>query len=645
MKNSGKSPIVTKVDKSSTHLFFDLSDIPEFNRRAGETPWLGLLRDNIEKEAKKLMSLKTSPYDPIWDEFGTAGRTLQFRGGILAFAGHLLQNEKYLIKAKDIFIAAAEQTEPTNRSDWRGHLQVADASFAFALGYDWLRPVLSKKEDDYLIGEIYKYGKNLFEERAGWGYPGKRVTSCNHNAVHFGGLGLCALLLGNQSGWLELAIERVRLYLENFVDETGYGTEGHQYTGYGLHGSLPFSLALKRLTGEDIMADYPILEEVAEQVLWKLLPFDGRMLAMNDNWNKPSDVTMLYPAMLYKKSEQLWAWLESQKSKPVDSRILSDPHEGLRSPFAFIFMKEHFEAKRPTDENYPLGKYFESGRVFLRSSWNSEEAGHVSLTSGVDYHHGHNHSDEGAVTFAALGEIFLHDPERQAIQSQFHTTLNINGAEQRENPEGKLKTYREDKQGAFVWAENTEAYENIDFLNKKAFMAYSDRKIYFVRKPVAYLIWRDDAAFENYNDIEGIITARFITHPDNRIEEKGKDVVIHGARTGARCLIRVYSGEEQIAVRDDKMENETFVRNNEKYPCTKWMKRVSAKTIKNNPRYINIAFPFKEENDFPEITIHDNKKLDEICCIIKYKSQGNSYQDIFVLSLKNIEMNHEILPN
>ena len=59
--NSITKALVTEVNRNSTHLLFDLSDIEDFNRRADQAPWLGAHRRSLFKEAKRLMDTPTDP--------------------------------------------------------------------------------------------------------------------------------------------------------------------------------------------------------------------------------------------------------------------------------------------------------------------------------------------------------------------------------------------------------------------------------------------------------------------------------------------------------------------------------------------------------------------------------------------------------
>ena len=95
--------------------------------------------------------------------------------------------------------------------------------------------------------------------------------------------------------------------------------------------------------------------------------------------------------------------------------------------------------------------------------------------------------DENAVAFAALGEDFLTDPGYWPDGSDCHTTLRINGVEQQIGSVGRIVDYREDEHGAFVRGQAPEAYPLIP-----GFIGHAERKLYFVRGPQPYIVWRDD---------------------------------------------------------------------------------------------------------------------------------------------------------
>ena len=613
-----------KVADEHPSFFFTKAELPAIKARSLSLPWMRAVRDEIKKKADLYMELKSEPYELTtkYNAIGTAGRGLQNYVGTLGFAGYLFDEPKYLEKAKTLLLAVVKQTEPNNRAHWRSHLQVGDATQGMVLGYDLVYPLLSTQERSLVLDEIKKFAYELTDHKSAWGMDAPGVLSCNHSTVHYGALGLATLALWNSGlpetkHWLQRAIGRVDGYLATFIDETGYGTEGHHYFAYGLGGSSVFSWALKRSNGPDLIANHPTVALAADQVLWKLLPFEGRMLALNDNNEIPSDVASMVGALSYNKPHQLWAWLQSVNQSKASHLLAGFAGTTYTAPFLFMWGDEAINPVNPKDDNAPLGKHFESGRVFARSSWEGEDAAHFSMTSGYDFHRGHDQQDENSVTFYAFGEGFLIDPQYEPERSEAHTTLRIQGAEQIKGGDGNIAKYREDEFGALVVGQAENAY---DF--DKVVVGYATRKSYFVRGPVPYLVFRDDAQVEH--DKSGEYIGRYITYPKNKLSTEGKSMVIKGQRGKSSAKLLVFSEGKQVQVVEDDIKNEAFYNRGTKYSYAKYLRRASVTVDAVNPKFLSILVPFKNEQDFPEIKVNFDEKSDVYEVTLKFTSHTDT---------------------
>jgi hypothetical protein len=434
----GASP--AQATAGQPNLFFDESDHARIDARSHALPWLERARTEILHRADEFLTTPTDPYPLTGPEnsLGTAGRALQTRLGALGFAAYLTGDERYAQQGRAILLAVVRQTEPGNPRHWQGHLQEADAMQALVLGYDWLYPALSEAERAEVRAEIATLGERMFDEDTPWGAPAPGVTSSNHNAVHFGALGLAALALGDRPEWLAEATDRVRAFLDGFADDTGYVTEGHHYLGYGLGGAVPFAMALQRSGGPDLLAeaDGQGLGLTGDQVVWKLLPFEGRVLSLGDSYERAPEVAGLAGVLRAGRGDQLWAVLESLERSDNMDELGGRFGITYTSPFLFLWGDAPLAPQSPVEAGLPLGHQFESGRVFLRSAWEGEDAAHVSMTSGYDFHRGHDHQDENSVTFYANGEGFLIDPQYMLETSDAHTTITVEGAEQIKGGDG-----------------------------------------------------------------------------------------------------------------------------------------------------------------------------------------------------------------
>lgn len=594
-------------------LFFSMEDVPTLRVRADSTAWLKAVRMGILQHAEEYIATPTAPYPLLADGAGISGRALQQRVGLLAFAGYLSGEQRYFEKGVEILLAVARQSDPRDRSKWKGQLQYCDAAQAFAIGYDWLAPYLKPSEVSEVEAELEAFGELLFTDKTAWGAADPGVSSCNRNAVQFGALGLCALVLGGHESWLNRATTRIQDYLRFFADSTGYVTEGHDYQAYGLLGAMPFATALLRIRGKDLMAEHPNFQLTSDQILWKLLPFEGRMLAMNDNDEIAASAAVTYPMLRYRQPVHLWAWWESQRATTSGIGTL---REGLSAPFLFIWGDSALEPIAPADAFWPLGHRFESGRVFLRSSWRDPDAAHVSFTCGYDFHRGHNHQDENAITLYALGEGFLIDPGYQPSGSRSHNTLrSIDGAVQAADSSGRIVTYEDYGDYAYMRGQAPEAYQwpKLDLV-ESGLVGNFDRKVLFRRGPQPYLAWRDDAQVEN-DDPSAEYVAQFVTYPQNAIEMRRDGFIITGHRSGAKCRVWVLSGTSDVLITEEDLSGERFATRGREYRYGDFYKGVIAAARALNPQFVVLAFPYKSDLELPTIrlvTVDDDQLMLEV---------------------------------
>lgn len=616
------APSLAHAQGPPPSLFFDLDDVPAIKERVNSTDWLRDAFAYSVLEADFFLKTELEPYsltsarDPETgingNGIGTAGRAVQHRLATLGFVGHVTGEQKYLDQGKALLLAVVRQTEPDSHKHWITHLQSGDIAQGLAYGYDFFGHLLSAEEDAEVVDYLQRLGHFLVHQDTTWSKPAPGVTSCNHNAVHHGGLGLLAMALNDHDDWLDKARKRVRAYFELYIDEDGYATEGHDYYGYGMSGAMPFSHAVQRKTGEVLWDTQPNFFLGPDQIVWKLMPFEGRMLAMNDNPDQHVEPSGVLPALMSQNGVQLWAWLESLPTTRSGLRRTNGQlTKGHASLLKFLVGDRPTEPVSATEAGLALGHRFESGRVFLRDGWESDNAAHVSMTSGYDFHRGHNHQDENAVTFAAFGEDFLTDPGYLPIHSEQHTVLTVNGVGMVVGSEGRIAEYREDEHGALVLGQAENAY---DF--NRALVGFANRLTYFVRGPHPYLVWRDDMGLED--DVVGEYKAHFAIHLKNELSQEGKNVRIDGARGNASCLLKVFSEGEPIDVVVDDLENETFVRHGKDQPYLNHLRRASATVQKRNPRFLSIALPFRSEAELPQVDVEWNEATDEITCVLVF---------------------------
>ncbi len=590
---------------------FSQEELGQVRENTKAPEWRADMYNILVKDAKKMLSISTNPYidnltngssKKAWD--GIGGRRFGVRIISLAFAGYVNEEQKYIDKAREMLLSVVRIAEPYDKKFWRTHLQVGDAAQAICLGYDLLYPYMSKKERAEVLEEIKKYGEHLY---SGGTYSAKDAASMssNHNSVHYGALGLCALVTDNEE-WLNKAIAQVEGFYRHCADQTGYITESHHYQSYGLGGAVPFSIALQRVKGVDLIAKYKgLFDKFGDQITWAMLP-DNTMTTINDTAFRPSGDMSAMGAVLYDHPEQLWSWLKSNETPDDDQKYLS-AQEGLPYTRCYLFLPiaKYVTPRSPKEMEMPLVREYESGRVFARSGWGSINDAHLSFTSGYDHHHGHNHADENSITLYAFGDTFIYDPGYMPTWSNCHTTLLINGEEQwiakgsGSHTVGKVEQVREDECGVFIRGEAKGAYK------KDKGIKSSSRKLYFMRDEATnpYIIWRDDVAMVDGSAVD--VVTRVVTPPTSTIYKNKSGLTISG-KCGASALVLCYSGAQRVEMSEDDLSTESSKRKGQEIYSREYFKRISASVKESeNPRLTTIVLPYTKKSQLPEVEVSE----------------------------------------
>ncbi len=561
---------------SSEHpwLFFSKQDIGQLQSKVKTDTWISDAYRVLKEHADEYMTVSTDPYAYAGKHNGkgTVGRALEKKIGVLAFTGYLTGDERYFRKAVEIILSAAAQSDPENHDVWLTHLQVADGARAYAVAYDWLYPYMDDQQRKTIRDEVYKFGRLLYECGTCWGQPDPGVSSCNHNAVHFGALGLCALVLGDQPEWQARATQRIRDYFKYVMDPTGYFTEGHSYANYGLLGALPYSHALQRAGGPDLVNEQPLMERMTDQFCWKKLPASNDILALNDNADDLGTAGMLiYPISRYKQGEALWCWLKAvgeEGDKTYGIGRNGYEGDGLSVPYEIIWSDPNLKPVSPAKTGWALSHKFQSGRVFMRDSWDNPLGALVSFTSGVDFHRGHNHQDENAFTFHAKGESFAIDPGYMPNNTRSHNTMLVNGIGQIETSSGRIIDYQDLGAAVYVKGQAPEAYE------WSTLLGHFQRQILFGRAEHPYLLIVDDLQCET--DMDAKYTWLLHTDKKNKISisENEKKAVITG-RNG-KGLCEVICLNKEVPLTETSLAGETFNRRGTDYKYAGFFKELKA---------------------------------------------------------------------
>lgn len=535
--------------QTTTKLLFTREDLPAIRTRYQEG-WYKEAYEELIYRADILLNNDSPALDLIapGHGYGTSARQLEFKTTTLAMAGFLSGNEAYLRRGAEVYMNTITQFHLDDFNRFNGHLCVGDAGRAEALAYDLLCEYLTDEQRKYALNELDQIGGWLYGFQSAWGRPHYGVQSCNHNTVHFGGLGLCALILGDRQDWLDKAVFQVRAFFKHATDATGFMTEGISYGCYGLLGAIPFCEAYRRATGVDLVAENSKNALIPNQLFAQTLPTQNKMVALNDNSDLlPNMCGMMYLITKFRNGAALW-WLQHITGKDGDGNYGGGERgkmgSGTTLAFVLLFSDPTLTPVSPGEAGIPVTQRFESGRLFARESWTDKNKSLFFFTSGWDHHRGHNHCDQNSFAFFAQGEEFLIDPGTIPTLTECHNAVIINGEGQACASHGEILEMEDRGRSVFVAGDATEAYDW-----SKNIVGYARRNILYVKGDIPYLVIFDDIQTENDKSNDYAFMAH--TGLDNELQIGDNEIVITGSRTGATCRLKfVNPGQVETGITD-----------------------------------------------------------------------------------------------
>ncbi len=234
----------------------------------------------------------------------------------LSMAYVLSGNTKYSDMAIQLMLVEANSNFPAwaDSSGTAYELGRGDLSKGMALAWDWTYDQWTDAEKATYIAAINRdvtvLMDCLYPSFAPLGQQGN-----NWYGVCGGGTGLLLLALQGEPGLtvdtttlLSNARGRVLPYMQGVFGSNGDGSEGITYAGYGLHNSLPFAFAWKRIQGEDLVAQAPGVSNVPRWLALEQIPGQGsRFLNRNDS-NETVTFSEVMPMFFNVRADGLVAW-------------------------------------------------------------------------------------------------------------------------------------------------------------------------------------------------------------------------------------------------------------------------------------------------------------------------------------------------
>ena len=409
----------------------------------------------------------------------------------------LTGDQNYLKAAKKWILEFA-----TYPSEIKGNFCVGAYAIAIASGYDMLYNELDQKDRDRLstlLAAVIERGKKgtVSDWWAG--------ISLNHDHwLPVAGLGVGALALyyenENAQGWLNYFLDIVKTDM-NIVGDDGAWTEGTANWVYAI--SLPYVLfdVYKRMLGVD-MFRLPMVKKGVEYRLYNWIS-DNLYIYHHDSFangrynvlGAASSHLLHKMAMEYKDGHIQWLAAQDEtldlKDLNENKPVKSDWHLSKNSMVPYLqclgwnFLWYDAKVKPVAPDNLPLNRYFPNqGLVILRTGWQKSDmvfsftcapvGGHSAYKAAIEgnkkmlSNYGHTHAMANSFDLYAYGTYLAVPPSYGPIESNFHNTLTIEGANQQRNPKfdaGLLKIELK-KDYSYLLGDATQCYPSSINLNR-----------------------------------------------------------------------------------------------------------------------------------------------------------------------------------
>lgn len=398
--------LIDKAPKTHPRLLVNPEGLNQLRQSINNDPLKQDVRDAVIKEADEIMDEQPIERKLQGRRLLGKSRTCVHRVSHLAMAYHLTGEQKYVDRCKTEMLTAA------NFSDWNpSHfLDVAEMTFALAIGYDWLYDQLDEASRKTIRQAILEKGVKLpFETKHnGW----VRATN-NWWQVCHGGLTAGALAVLEDEP--KLAAKTVHNALQNVTrsikayEPKGSYPEGPGYWSYG----TTYNVLLNAVLESALDTDFGLSKAPGFEETGKYLTLVTGPSGYTFNYSDGGSGRSAQPAMFWfakKFNHPDWAMqdydlLADMLNKAKQSgRTVSG---GRAFPFTLLWMTQ-----KPSQDQVNLPLHWKGdGEVPItihRSSWNNPNAAFLGFKAGSPSAN-HGNMDIGSFVMDADGERWALD--------------------------------------------------------------------------------------------------------------------------------------------------------------------------------------------------------------------------------------------
>lgn len=365
------------------------SDIARVRSLIQSDPAAKTVHERLLAEAKKILAAAPVEHKLIGPRLLDKSRTALSRIYTLAFLYRLNGEKQYLDRAL-LELKAAAAFPDWNPSHF---LDTAEMTHAFAIGYDWLYPALSKEQRAWIREAIVQKGLEpaleVYENRRWWA-----VSTYNWNQVCNGGIALGALAVaedepGRSAQIVRAAVASLPLAMNSYAPDGGW-MEGPGYWDYATRYTVYILAGLETALGQDFgLSQIKGFHKAGEFRVY----FSGPA-GKTFNYADAGDGLNSCEAML---------WLARRYAQPVyagqELQLLASRPRA--HALDLVWWPE--TSSSPAQAKWPLDKIYEGVQAaFLRGSWTDPNTIWIGAKGG-DNKANHSHLDLGTFVLDSQG--------------------------------------------------------------------------------------------------------------------------------------------------------------------------------------------------------------------------------------------------
>lgn len=546
------------------YLYFTDREKPEILKRIKNDPESHNMMARLLVEANRLLFTPVEKQAPVQQKnprYWTDGKAIRYvaqnRNAVetLAFVYQMTGDLKYARKAFEFADALCDlhswvyrahefpiiysRVWPWNVADnqvvFNYDIRSADLACTLAEVYDWLYPVLNRRQRDRIRGALLE--KAILPVRGNYDYYWWTTAyRCNWCGIGFSGLGVASVALLTEDPQLVDVIAESYNRMGRMFDEVGVDggwQEGRSYWAYGMRSCVLFMESLRRVShGKYNLFQHPrIRKNTAAFALY------GLTAPFGDGSGKVVGSTHLLNKLITETRNSEAAWYRRNMLAAGNSL------------FDLIWPRSSVKPVEPRQKS----KHFRSiDWVVMRSDFTDQEKVTVACKAGLNDDPHHGHLDCGQFVLTWRGQAFIRDLGAAKYDEKYfdearwqypqassagHNVVFVNRELQipaktkngpwRENIGGKVLLFRTARERDYTLMDPTNAYP------KKELQKW--RRHIILDKPVITVVL-DEVTARKGAEIE----TRF--HSAAAFDIKDRYVLLRGDR-GMMALIPAVNGQ------------------------------------------------------------------------------------------------------